>query len=100
RGVFWDRWLQAYYADRVPVTVEVEQVLLWPGDELVSAPPPQKPPKNGTGPRVKPLSPDLPHRLLGWVGANGFPEVVPFDGHVTDEGTIEVESPAGLPGGG
>ena len=53
RGVFWDRWLQAYYADRVPVTVEVEKVLTWPGDELVSAPPSQSPPKNGTGPRVQ-----------------------------------------------
>ena len=35
RGVFWDRWLEAYYADRVPVTVDVERVLTWPGDELV-----------------------------------------------------------------
>ena len=31
RGVFWDRWLEAYYADRVPVTVDVERVLTWPG---------------------------------------------------------------------
>jgi len=99
RGVFWDRWLQAYYADRVPVTVEVEKVLTWPGGELVGKPPSQSPPKNGTGPRVKPQSPDLPHRLIGWAGADGFPEVVPFDGRVTGEGTIEVESPAGLPDG-
>ena len=99
RGVFWDRWLQAYYADRVPVTVEVEKVLAWPGDELVSAPPSQKPPKNGTGPRVKAVGVDLPHRLLGWAGADGFPEVVPFDGRVTEDGHIEVESAAGLPGG-
>jgi len=99
RGLFWDRWLQAYYADRVPVTVEVEKVLTWPGDELVSAPPSQPPPKNGSGPRVKPVSLDLPHRLLGWVGADGFPEVVSFDGRTTGEGAIEVESPAGLPTG-
>jgi hypothetical protein len=99
RGVFWDRWLQAYYADRVPVTVEVEKVLVWPGDQLVSGPASQEPPKNGTGPRVKPVNPDLPHRLLGWVGSDGFPEVVPFDGRVRDDGTIEVESEAGLPPG-
>jgi hypothetical protein len=96
RGVFWDRWLRAYYADRVPVTVEVEQVLTWPGDELAGVPPSQQPPKNGTGPRVKPVRLDLPHRLLGWVGGDGFPEVVPFHGRVRDDGTIEVESPAGL----
>ena len=98
RGVFWDRWLAAYYADRVPVTVEVEHVLTWPGDELVSSPEPQSPPKNGTGPRVKPVKVDLPHRLLGWVGSNGFPEVVPIDARVAGE-AIEVESPAGLPAG-
>lgn len=99
RGVFWDRWLQAYYADRVPVTVEVEKVLLWPGDELVSSPPSQSPPKNGTGPRTKPVEVGLPHRLIGWVGGDGFPEVVPVDGRLKGDGTIEVESPAGLPAG-
>jgi hypothetical protein len=98
RGVFWDRWLQAYYADRVPVTVEVERVVTWPGADLVSAPPSQSPPKNGTGPRVKPLSMDLPHRLLGWTGENGFPEVVPVDARAAD-GWIELESKAGLPPG-
>jgi len=99
RGVFWDRWLQAYYADRVPVTVEVERVLTWPGDELVSSPPSQAPPKNGTDPRVKALSMDLPHRLIGWVGADGFPEVVPVDARGTSDGHIELESKAGLPPG-
>jgi hypothetical protein len=29
-GFFWDRWLSAYYADRVIVTVHVERVLSWP----------------------------------------------------------------------
>ncbi len=99
RGVFWDRWLEAYYSDRVPVTVDVEHVLTWPGDELVSGPPSQSPPKNGTGPRVKPLGMDLPHRLLGWTGANGFPEVVPVDARAADDGWIEVQSSAGLPAG-
>jgi hypothetical protein len=99
RGVFWDRWLQAYYADRVPVTVDVERVLTWPGSELVSGPPSQQPPKNGTGPRVKPLRMDLPHRLLGWTGTNGFPEVVPVDAKPADDGWIELESAAGLPAG-
>src|SRR5436853_3425851 len=30
RGFFWDRWLSAYYADRVVVTVAVERVAAWP----------------------------------------------------------------------
>ena len=29
-GLFWDRWLSAYYADRVIVTVQVERVVSWP----------------------------------------------------------------------
>ena len=100
RGRFWDRWLEAYYSDRVPVDVQVERVLAWPGDELVSAPAPQDPPGHGTGPRVKAVKLDLPHRLLGWVGENGFPEVVPVDfGPPTDAG-IPVSSGAGLPAGG
>ena len=28
--LFWDRWLQEYYADRVPVTVKVERIVCWP----------------------------------------------------------------------
>ncbi len=99
RGFFWDRWLEAYYSDRVPVTVDVERVLTWPGDDLVSAAPSQSPPKNGTGPRVEPLKMDLPHRLLGWTGTNGFPEVVPVDARPAADGWIDVESPAGLPAG-
>src|SRR3954452_2700555 len=27
--IFWDRWLQEYYADRVPVTVRVERIIAW-----------------------------------------------------------------------
>src|SRR6185437_2644827 len=28
--IFWDRWLQEYYADRVPVEVKVARVVDWP----------------------------------------------------------------------
>ena len=63
RGFFWDRWLQAYYADRVLVTVAVERIVAWPdlqtegaplvvGSERPAEPPkPQPAPKKGTGPR-------------------------------------------------
>src|SRR5947209_4472859 len=64
RGLFWDRWLAAYYADRVPVHVDVDRVAVWPDlrcagePELFGAPLPaehpasQDPPKKGTGPRL------------------------------------------------
>ena len=64
RGVFWDRWLSAYYGDRVLVTVRVERVVSWPdsraGGEAVvvgaplapDAPPSQPAPSRGIGPRV------------------------------------------------
>src|SRR5436190_11773571 len=50
RGVFWDRWLAAYYGDRVPVHVEVERVMVWPDvgcagePEVFGTPLPPKPP--------------------------------------------------------
>jgi hypothetical protein len=93
-GIFWDRWLNAYYADRVLVTVNVERVVSWPdlgcrGEPVVTgAPAPteqpdsQPPPRNGTGPRVdvaraaRRLS-RLPHALVGYVGADGFPQIAP-----------------------
>src|SRR3954454_7886583 len=61
RGVFWDRWLSAYYGDRVPVHVKVERILSCPALRCAgepethgSAPPadppaPQEPPAKGTG---------------------------------------------------
>jgi hypothetical protein len=94
RGLFWDRWLSAYYADRVLVTVSVERVLSWPdlqcGGELsvsgsqppTQPPAPQEPPRKGAGPRVevaraaRRLS-RLPHVLVGYPGADGFPLIVP-----------------------
>jgi hypothetical protein len=90
-GRFWDRWLEAYYSDRVLVTVAVDRLLSWStddakgevevlGDPLPEAGP-QSPPKKGLGSRLdldqvaKKLSPS--HRLLGWRGGDGYPVVVP-----------------------
>jgi hypothetical protein len=94
RGVFWDRWLSAYYADRVPVHVDVERVVVWPDlrcagePEVFGAPlppgpaPPQSPPKKGAGPRVEVDAAQrklaaLPHGLLAHVQADGYPAVLP-----------------------
>jgi hypothetical protein len=94
RGPFWDRWLQAYYADRIRVTVAVHRIVSLPGQPLPDPGPPQDPPRKGTGPRVDLAragrrARKLPHRLLGWSGADGFPVIAP----------VEVGTPAagGLP---
>src|SRR3954466_7822346 len=63
RGPFWDRWLSAYYSDRVPVHVSVHRIVCWPdlrcegepevhGAPLHDPPEPQEPPAKGTGPRI------------------------------------------------
>jgi hypothetical protein len=93
-GFFWDRWLSAYYQDRVLVTVAVERVISWPdlactGQPTVTGaplptddPPPQPPPKQGTSPRVdltqatKRLR-SLPHVLLAYLGGDDLPAIVP-----------------------
>jgi hypothetical protein len=117
RGFFWDRWLQAYYADRVLVNVEVERIVSWPDlraggePEVVGAampadpPEPQAAPKKGTAPRVDAVKAGeradaLPHRLVSYVGADGFPVVLPFRVNGQDANGIEIESGAPLPEGG
>ncbi len=94
RGPFWDRWLSAYYADRVLVTVQVERVVRWEDPACSSAPsvtgaplpaqdpPSQEPPRKGTAPRVdvareRRRLERLPHLLAGWTGADGLPICVP-----------------------
>jgi hypothetical protein len=117
RGAFWDRWLREYYADRVPVTVDVERVVVWPAldcsgsPEVLGAPPPegdpdpQAAPGKGTGPRVdaeraaRRLEP-LDHLLLGWRDAGGHPVVVPARIESSGPDGIRLSSAAGLPPGG
>jgi hypothetical protein len=94
RGRFWDRWLQEYYADRVPVTVDVERIVVWPGpgssgdmavygsDPPPPPPQPQAEPKKGTAPRLDAAKAArklaaLPHVLAAWREDDGYPTVVP-----------------------
>jgi hypothetical protein len=93
RGPVWDRLLREYYGERVFVDITVRRVTVWPdlracGEMEVSGPPwpgaadPQPPPENGTGPRVNVAKAArriarLPHRVLAYRGADGFPVVVP-----------------------
>jgi len=113
-GVFWDRWLDAYYTDRVLVTVAVKRVISWPDATLVghptvsgapleaSEPPSQQAPAKGTVPRVDAGRAAtrlraLPHVLLGYAGTDGYPMVVPVTA-AADSNGIALEGP--LPGGG
>lgn len=89
---WWRWWLRVYY-ERVVITLHVERVVVWAdleatGDPVVHGTPlppdpaPQAPPKNGTGARIDVAkavrgAEKLPHVLLGWAGADGFPMVVP-----------------------
>jgi hypothetical protein len=95
-GFFWDRWLKAYYQERVLVTVDVKRVISWPdlacagepsvaGVPLPEEPPPsQSEPARGTAPRIdvdratRRLR-QLPHVLVGYVGRDGFPVIAPVD---------------------
>ena len=119
RGLFWDRWLSAYYSDRVPVHVTVERIVSWPDlrcegePEVHGAPPasddppaPQKPPAKGTGPRLDAAragtaASRLPHQLVAFRGGDGHPVVVPVTLTGADEGAIRLRAARGLlpPGG-
>jgi Pyridoxamine 5'-phosphate oxidase len=118
RGVFWDRWLSAYYADRVPVHVRVERIVSWPnlrcegepevhGADWPAEPPAaQRPPAKGTGPRLDSAKAGgalakLPHQLVAFRGAEGYPVVVPVKVRSPDTGAVHLEAQPGLlpPGG-
>jgi hypothetical protein len=94
-GRIWDWWLRVY-ALRVVISIRVERMVVWPDlscsgePEVLGAPLPespperQTPPRKGSGPRV-PVGRAArrarrrPNRLLGWVGADGFPVVAPVE---------------------
>ncbi|HVP02224.1 MAG TPA: pyridoxamine 5'-phosphate oxidase family protein [Solirubrobacteraceae bacterium] len=118
RGAFWDRWLSAYYADRVLVTVAVERVTSWPdarcadpapgvaGAPAPAGPPPaQDPPAKGTAPRIDAARAArrlraLPHVLLAYTGADGLPVVLPVQIGSAEASGIELLTAAPLPPGG
>ena len=114
--LFWDRWLREYYQDRIPVPIHVERVTVWPDDECGGTPatygtpaagdPPSQPaPAKGTGPRVDVQRAasrlrKLDHLLLAYVGADGYPEIVPVRIDGTGPEGIRLSSAARLPPGG
>ena len=117
RGLVWDRLLREYYFERVFVDITVARMVAWPdlgaaGEMEVTGAPwpgvaaPQSPPKNGTGPRVDVDRAAgriamLPHRVLAYQGADGFPVVVPVEVAGHDGAGLRLAVPGGLlpPGG-
>jgi len=93
RGVFWDRWLSAYYADRVPVHVAGSPDRELAGPPLrgraggaraapPDPPPPQRPPAKGHRARLDAAKAGhalakLHHQLVAFPGGDGHPVVVP-----------------------
>jgi nitroimidazol reductase NimA-like FMN-containing flavoprotein (pyridoxamine 5'-phosphate oxidase superfamily) len=88
----WKRW-QRVYALRVEIRVHAERILVWGdldasgpprvlGPPLPADPPPQSTPAKGAGSRIDHRraarrAGTLPNVLLGWIGADAFPVVVP-----------------------
>jgi hypothetical protein len=117
RGPVWDRLLGEYYQERVLVDISVARVAAWPdlsvsGElEVTGAawpgwPVPQQPPENGTGPRVDVAKATervamLPHRVLAYRGADGFPVIAPVHVAGYDARGLRLVAPPGLlpPGG-
>jgi hypothetical protein len=115
-GPFWDRWLSAYYADRILVTVAVERVCSWSdrrctGEPSVygaarpaTDPEPQSPPRNGTRPRVDAARArrrlaKLRHVLLAYIDRDGFPVVVPVGVGAASDAGIALSAASPPPGG-
>jgi hypothetical protein len=114
--LFWDRWLREYYQDRIPVTVDVERMTVWADDRCAKLrdtigaapagePPAQAEPAKGTAPRVDSERAasrlrSLDHLLLAYVGADGYPEVVPVQIEGAGPDGIRLTSARLLPPGG
>jgi hypothetical protein len=112
-GGLWNWWLAPFWWDRVVVRVRAQRIIAFPdrtcsgpasvlgSAEPVGPPPPQAPPGKGTGPRVaitrvaRELR-TLPHRLLGWVGADGYPMVAPVQAAEVTTDEMVLTAPAGL----
>lgn len=117
RGAVWDQLLREYYYERVFVDVTVDRIASWPdlsafgqmrvfGASWPGPPGPQAPPKNGTSPRVDVARAAgrigvLPHRVLAYRGADGFPVMVPVELAGHDAAGLQLVTADGLlpPGG-
>jgi hypothetical protein len=115
-GALWNWWLRAYNF-RVEIQIAIERVIAWPdraclgtpaiyGSPVRGEPAEQRPPAKGTAPRIRHRraarrAAKLPNVLLGWVGSDGFPLVVPVGVNGASDDGMVLEAPPGLvPRGG
>ena len=117
QGRLWDPLLHEYYFERVFVDIALDRVVTWPdlsasggmavtGAAWPGPADPQPPPAGGTSPRIDVGKAAariamLPHRLLAYRGADGFPVVVPIQIAGHDQRGLRLVVPPGLlpPGG-
>ncbi|WP_326798195.1 hypothetical protein OG946_24715 [Streptomyces sp. NBC_01808] len=117
RGKIWDWLLREYQRERAFVDIGVERLATWPelsahGVVTVSGPswpePPaaQRPPRNATSPRVRVPKlarqiAALPHQLLAYRGADGYPVILPVKVTGSDDAGLRLTGPSDLlpPGG-
>jgi deazaflavin-dependent oxidoreductase (nitroreductase family) len=112
-GRAWGWWLAPFFWERVTIRVRAWRLLAFPdrrclgaprvvGADVPHAPPaPQRPPAKGTGPRIAVARAArrlqrLPHRLLGWVGDDGYPIVVPVSVAATSDDGFALTAPNGI----
>lgn len=116
-GPFWRYWLREYYVTRVPVEVTLTRILSWSTLDAAGAPDvlgepldprepaPQSPPRKGTAPRTDVARAArrlhaTAHTLLGYVGSDDFPVVVPVRVGAGDPDGLALTSAFALPAGG
>ena len=109
RGPLWDWWLRIYHT-RVAIELAVERMIVWPdlacrgasrvyGAALpTESPAPQRRPTLPLSTKIDhrraaKRAARLPHVLLGWVGQDGLPVVVPVEVTGADEHGIVIEGP-------
>lgn len=116
-GPVWRRWLRIY-ALRVEVRIAVERITVWPDlscagtprtygtPPVAEPPPPHDPPAKGTAPRLNSNRAArrlarLPDTLLGWIGLDDYPVVIPVQVGAASEQGIRLDAPEGIapPGG-
>ena len=115
--LFWDRWLREYYQDRIPVEVGVERMSVWadercadlreharrrgrPGSRPRRTSPKREPARVSTPSAQRRACVRSTTSCSSYVGADGYPEVVPVEVEDAGPDGIRLSSARRLPPGG
>ena len=101
-GLVWKRITHAYYRVRVPVTVSVRSITDGTAAEPVAS---QPEPAKGTAPRTNLAraarrASSIGNTVVGYVGSDGFPVVVPVEVNDVRADGLVLRSSRPLPAGG